>query len=313
MAIIQPSELKYDNKKFCVILYGSAGVGKTTLALSAPKPLLIDCDKGIARVKAMYRTPSIQSKTYEEILKDIQSPEIKDFETIVIDTGGSFVTYLQDWAMRSNPQNVQKNGGISQKGFGAVKSEFLRFSNYIMTTLNKHLIYIFHADEQKDKDGNPIQRLICEGSSKNIVWQPCDFGGYVQMIDNQRTIGFTPTQEHFGKCSYGIDGVYKIPSLDHGEPNDFLTKLFEVAHKTLEEESKAEEPDKKQYEAVMRTTKDYLDHVTTVKELNTVKDAVANMKHALTSKKECGAMLNNKAKELGCVLDKATKQYVQKA
>lgn len=313
MPFVQPSELKFDNKKFCVILYGPAGVGKTTLALSAPKPCLIDCDKGIARVKAMYRTPSIQSETYEEILKDIQSPEIKNFETIVIDTGGSFVTYLQDWAMRSSPQNVQKNGGISQKGFGAVKSEFLRFSKYIMTILNKHLIYIFHSDEQKDKDGNPIQRLICEGSSKNIVWQPCDFGGYVQMIDNQRTIGFTPTQEHFGKCSYGIDGVYKIPSLDNGEPNDFLTRLFEVAHKTLEEESKMEEPDKKQYDAVMRTTKDYLDHVTTVKELNTVKDAVANMKHALTSKKECGAMLNSKAKELGCVLDKATKQYVQKA
>ena len=50
----------------------------------------------------------------------IQMPETMTFT----DTGEAFVTYLQDWAMRTNPaQNRQKNGAPSLKGFGAVKEE----------------------------------------------------------------------------------------------------------------------------------------------------------------------------------------------
>ena len=32
------------------LIYGQAGMGKTTLALSAPKPLLLDFDNGVKRV-----------------------------------------------------------------------------------------------------------------------------------------------------------------------------------------------------------------------------------------------------------------------
>ena len=33
-----------------MMLYGQAGMGKTTVALSAPKPLLLDFDNGVKRV-----------------------------------------------------------------------------------------------------------------------------------------------------------------------------------------------------------------------------------------------------------------------
>ena len=64
--------------------------------------------------------------------------------------------------MRVNPaQNRQKNGALSLKGFGAVKQEFQRFTAHIRDVMQKNVIYVFHSDEQKDKDGNPIQRLLC--------------------------------------------------------------------------------------------------------------------------------------------------------
>ena len=123
--IQMPETMTFTDKNFSMILYGAPGLGKPTLALSAPKPILIDFDHGISRVKAYHRKATMVCKTYEEVLADIQSPEIADFETIVIDTGGAFVSYLQDWAMRTNPaQNRQKNGALSLKGFGAVKQEF---------------------------------------------------------------------------------------------------------------------------------------------------------------------------------------------
>lgn len=62
--IKQPEEMTFSDKTFSMILYGSPGVGKTTLALSAPDPIIIDFDRGISRVKAQHRKPTIVCDTY---------------------------------------------------------------------------------------------------------------------------------------------------------------------------------------------------------------------------------------------------------
>lgn len=308
--IKQPSELTFNDKKFSVILYGSPGVGKTTLALSAPEPILIDFDRGISRVKAYHRRPTIVCSTYEEALKDIESPEIADFETIIIDAGGSFVSFLQDWAMRTNPAvNRQKNGALSLKGFGAVKAEFLRFTNLLRDVVNKNVIYVFHSEEQRDKDGNPQQRLLCEGAARNLVWQPCDFGGFVQMIGDNRVISFSPTQEYFAKGCYGIEGQFVIPTVGPNDKNDFLTALFARAHKNINDEALSFAPVKAGYEKAMAKSKAIINAVKSVADANVAVKTVLNLDHALTSKKEASALLAAKATELGFVYDKGTKKY----
>jgi hypothetical protein len=309
--IKQPIDMSFSDKKFSMILYGSPGLGKTTLALSAPSPVLIDFDRGVSRVKAYHRKTTIMCSTYEEVLEDIRSPEIKDCQTIIIDTGGSFVTYLQDWAMRTNPaQNRQKNGALSLKGFGAVKQEFQRFTNMVRDTMNKNIIYIFHSDEQKDKDGNPMQRLQCEGAARNLVWQPCDLGAYMQMIGNRRVVNFTPTDEFFAKGCYGIDGQREVPTIGLTDKNDFLTRLFDEARANIDAENDAFIPIKEQYDAVMADAREIIAAINTAEEANAAAEILPNLEHALTSKKECGALLNERAKEIGLVWDKTSKKYI---
>lgn len=309
--IKQPIDMSFSDKKFSMILYGSPGLGKTTLALSAPAPVLIDFDRGVSRVKAYHRKTTIMCSTYEEVLEDIRSPEIKDCQTIIIDTGGSFVTYLQDWAMRTNPaQNRQKNGALSLKGFGAVKQEFQRFTNMVRDTMNKNIIYIFHSDEQKDKDGNPMQRLQCEGAARNLVWQPCDLGAYMQMIGNRRVVNFTPTDEFFAKGCYGIDGQREVPTIGLTDKNDFLTRLFDEARANIDAENDAFIPIKEQYDAVMADAREIIAAINTAEEANAAAEILPNLEHALTSKKECGALLNERAKEIGLVWDKTNKKYI---
>ena len=47
--IRKPAELEIP-QKIKALVYGQAGMGKTTLSLSAPKPLLLDFDNGTHRV-----------------------------------------------------------------------------------------------------------------------------------------------------------------------------------------------------------------------------------------------------------------------
>ncbi len=309
MAVVQPYEMNFSDKKFSMIISGSPGIGKTTLALSAPNPVLIDFDKGISRVNAQHRKTTIVSDTYEEILKDLNSPEVAAAETIIIDTGGSLISYLQDWAMRSNPStNKLKNGSISRIGYGVVATEFNHFTERLKVAMNKNVIYIFHTVEEKDRD-TVKQRLLCEGKARNTVWQPCDLGCYMQMAGEERILGFTPTEEYFAKGCYGISGTRKIPNLGANTPNDFLTRLFEEARKNIADESKVFEKDKEQYDAAMKEVSLIIETIKDAETANRAAEAMKGVKHALTSNRESRALFRAKLSELGLVYNKEAGTY----
>lgn len=315
MAVYMPNEMNFEGKNFSMIISGSPGTGKTTLALSAPDPVLVDFDEGVSRVKACHRKPTILGDTYEEIRHDIEtSPLVKQCKTIVIDTGGAFITYLQDWAIRDNPTaNKQKNSNaISQKGFGAVKQEFVRFTNYLRSTMKKNVVYIFHTVEEKDGDVVKY-RLMCEGSAKNIVWQPCDLGAYLQMIGDKRYLGFTPTEQYFAKGCYGIKGLIEVPELTDGTPNDMLTRLFQQARENIAQEAAEGAKETAAYSRAMEQAKAILETVEDAGSATAAATRLGELEHALSSKRESLSMLQAKVKELGLRWDKAGKQYVQNA
>lgn len=137
MAIIRPENMDFSKQTFSAIIYGSPGTGKTTLALSAPSPVLIDFDGGVSRVRAEHRKTTIFCKTYEEVKKDVESPEMAEFQTIVIDTGGSFITFLKDWAISKGTfmSNVTEKTRITG-GSGGVASLQISFAGSVLPLLS---------------------------------------------------------------------------------------------------------------------------------------------------------------------------------
>lgn len=313
MAVYQPSELKFTDKKFSMIIYAAPGTGKTTLACSAPKPFLIDLDKGIERVKAAHRVALSRIDKYEELTEDFGSNIFKDSETVIIDTGGALITYLQDYVMRKDSVNRQSKGGVSQKGWGAVKQEFSLLVNTLKTTYNKNVIFVFHSLEEKNKDGVPQQRLLCEGSAKNIVWQPCDFGCYLYMEKGERIAGFTPTDEYFAKGCYGIEGLKTIPQLNGNAKNDFLIRLFNEARQNIASESMFFEEEKKRYEDAVKEGQALIDEVKDLASYNILFPKFKEIQHCLTSEHEIKNILREKLKELNFVWNADKKVYEVKA
>ena len=97
--IKKPNEVVANTKKIRLLIAGFPGIGKTTLALSAPKPLHIDVDRGVDRVQAKNRCDFIQPETYEGLLEDLNG-DLSDYETLVFDTGGKLLDLMKPYVIR---------------------------------------------------------------------------------------------------------------------------------------------------------------------------------------------------------------------
>lgn len=305
--IKKPSEMINTENKFRVLIAGYPGIGKTTLGLSAPKPLLIDVDFGINRTMASVRKDYIQPETYEELLQDLVPNNLVDYETIVIDTGGKLLELMKNYVIKNDIKNAKKDGTLSLQGYGAVAREFTRFMNYIYFDLRKHCVIIFHAVEEKQDEETKL-RILVEGSTKNTVWQNVELGGFIEMVGNKKQIGFDNCEKYFAKSSFGIKGKKTIPELDGNIPNDFLTKLFEQANKNIQEESKVFEAERKEYQEVMDKYIPIIDEMT-AENVQEVSDLMQTIEHKLTSKKELIARFKEKLNSLNMKWNAETKQY----
>ena len=297
---------------YVILLYGQPGVGKSTLAMSAPGTVTLDFDGGLHRVNARHRKESIDtSHGYEGVLKDLEDPRVQNAQTIIIDTGGALVTYMKDWAYRTRPGCKTRTGAFNnQKGYGEVKNEITRLASYIRDTMHKNLVWVFHANEQMDNDGNSKWVLQCEGSTRNTVWNSVDFGGFMYTLGGKTVIGFSPCDEYTAKGCHGIEGVMEVPRLAKDSKNDFLTRLLEQAQKNIETEQAEANADNDRYEAVMEEIRSMIDAVDDSDSANMAAAEIPKMNHVKTSKTEAAAMLNRKAAQIGLKWSREAGGYV---
>lgn len=306
--IRNPNDIQEGTKKIRMLIAGYPGIGKSTLALSAPRPLHIDVDFGIDRIEPRYRKPYIQPKSYEEILTDLVPANLQDFDTLVFDTGGKLISLMSLWAVKKDPKYGQRDGSLSLKGYGFVGKEFVRLMDYCFYELEKNIVIVFHATEEKDGDNTRL-RIKVEGQTKNNVWEPMDLGGFVEMYGVDRTIGFSNCERYFAKGTRGISGIWKIPTLNHSSPNDFLAKLFDDYNAKTAAEVQQNAAHQAAYDAAMAEGRQIIESVIDAATANEAMPQIKNIKHALTSEKEIGVAFNTRIRECGLFWDKVLKEY----
>ena len=210
-------------------IYGQPSLGKSTLALSMPRPLLLDTDGGLHRVQAEYRTDSVPVTSYDDILAVLKE-DLSNYDTIVIDTLGKLVDFMCEKASNENPKLLQADGTFSQKGWGVVKNYFKQLVKDL-DRLDKNLIFVAHEKEEKQGDEKYIRPDVSGSSGKDII-KELDFLGYMEVVGKKRSITFMPSSKVYAKNSLGLDNYVEIPVLQKGDKNTFLTDY--VLNPTIE-------------------------------------------------------------------------------
>ena len=128
-----------------MMIYGQAGMGKTTVALSAPKPLLLDFDNGVKRVNLAHleNVDIVQVDNWKEIQQLLQQDQadLAIYQTIVVDTIGKMMDYIITYCCGTRQPQI--------KDWGRINQEFTWFTR-ALSSLNKHIVFVAHRDSRKE-------------------------------------------------------------------------------------------------------------------------------------------------------------------
>lgn len=305
--IKKPNELTVKTS-LSALIYGQPGMGKTTLALSAPHPLLLDFDGGVHRVNAAHRVDTVQISKWEDVNEVLSSPEAIEYATYVIDTAGKMLSFMDVYIMQNNPKLRKSDGTLSLQGYGVRKNMFIDFVKRI-TIMGKSVIFVAHEREEKVGDEKQIRPEI-GGSSAGDLIKELDLVGYIEAIGKKRTISFNPCEKFYGKNTCNLPERLEIPTIidANGSPigtNNFMSKIIDSysTYQAKQTELSSE------YEALMDVIKENIEMVTDVVSANEVAASIAKMQHIFDSKLRAGVMLNEKCKSLGLKFNKLSKQY----
>lgn len=329
--IKQPSEIQ-EKKNLVMLVYGSPGDGKTTLAISAPKPVLLDMDGGVGRTLAAHRCPVVQGlngkplpwaadpankvngEDEPSVLGALAEIRSLPFETIVVDTVGKLLDAMSDTIMRTNPAMRQRDGSLSLKGYGARKRMFKDFVSQCLA-MGKNVVFIAHAQESKVGDDIKVSPII-GGSSETDLMTEIDLAGYLTNIGGKRLLfwgndGSGLAKQFTAKNTCFLPNVMEIPVVADAygnilAPNNFLCTVIDHYN---ENQEKKEELNAR-YAELIEEGKKTIALAGNVKQLNKTLEALAEVEVIYDSKLVLGRALNERAKELGCKYDKEKKAYV---
>ena len=305
----KPSELEFVTT-IKMLIYGQPGTGKSSMALSAPSPVMFDFDGGIQRVNVAFQCPTLQVKKWEDAMSAIE--ELKsgedDCKTIIIDTAGKMLDFMSDYIMRNDLEMKMRNGSLSLKGYGAIKVMFQNFLREV-SMMGKHIVFVAH--EREDKDGETrIVRPEIGGSSAGDLMKELDLVGYVQVIGQDRTVYWTPQEKFYAKNSCNLPAWQKIPVIvdDKGnvtQKNDTLQRVFAYYEANIR---KIEET-RSRYNQLLESIEEAVAQVSDAASANEIAKTIADTETIWDSKVRAREMFRAKVQELKLKYNANTKEY----
>lgn len=267
--IKKPNEIEMGHN-LRVLIYGQPGIWKTRLALSSPKPLLIDCDGGIHRVDSIWWKDTVQVNNWSDV-DAVLNEDLSNYQTLVIDTAGKMIDYMTAFIIKQDPRLSGSVGALTLQGYGVRKGMFNSFLSRV-SMLNKHIVFVAHDREEKEGDYR-FMRPEIGGSSGNDLIKDIDLVGYMEAKGKKHTISFDPCERFYGKNSLNLQSVVEIKRIESSEDNTYLSDLFSeyIANR------KAVSLKRRDYEHQVEELKSIVDLVSDAKGANDFVTGVRNV------------------------------------
>lgn len=104
---------KHLNKPYRLLLYGESGIGKSTLANTAKRPIFVDIEEGLSQIDC-HRTPKIKTISQLGDVVTFLLTKKDDYDTIIIDTADALDVLITEEICRHNNKE-----SLSAFGYGA--------------------------------------------------------------------------------------------------------------------------------------------------------------------------------------------------
>lgn len=289
-----------------IMIYGQAGMGKTTVALSAPKPLLLDFDNGVKRVNMAHLdgVDIVQVSSWQDVQQVLQE-NLSDYQTIVVDTIGKMMDFIITYKCGTRQPQIKDWGGIN--------AEF-SWMTRTLSSLNKNVVFVAHRDTRKEGDDTVFIPALREKSYNSIVTE-LDLLGYLEMRNEngvqRRTITFDPTSRNDGKNTCNLPGIMFVPNIldKNGNPtakNDFITKQVILPYLGM---LRKKEEEAEKYRKVISEIREEIEaQITDAQSANDFVSQIDKFEHVGSSKEMAAKMIRDKAKSLNLRLN-AEKKY----
>lgn len=289
-----------------MMIYGQAGMGKSTLALSAPSPLLLDFDNGVKRINLAHLDgiDTVQVSSWQDV-QTVLRENLLIYQTIVVDTIGKMMDFIITYKCGNRQPTIKDWSGIN--------AEFTWLTR-TLSNLNKHVVFVAHRDTRKEGDDTVFIPSLREKNYNSIVTE-LDLLGYLEMKSDRglvkRTITFDPTNRNDGKNTCNLPSVMEVPTIidrngNSTAPNRFITDYIINPYLMM---LSAKEEERRKYEAVVSKIREEIELISDASTANDFASRINDFEHTGSSKTLARSLFAAKVKQLGLIYDGESKSY----
>lgn len=284
-----------------ILIYGQPGMGKTTLACSAEKPVLFDFDGGVSRIKAEHRVDTLQVSKWDEVAEALaEVRQSGEYRTIVIDTIGKMLDCIVDYIKRTQPNMVQRDGTLSLKGYGVRKNIWKQFLSDI-SQMGMSVYFVGHEKEEKHGDDVVKRADAGNATTANDLFKDLDLIGYLSANGKKRTLDFEGSSIIYAKAPTSMRKCYNVDSVVDAQGNtigmnDYFQRVVMGDYKAFQASN---DEVAKEYNRLVEEITDRATQIDSAEAANEYTAYVKETKHIYDSLIIARRLLNAKVQELG--------------
>lgn len=167
------------------LIIGAHGVGKTPSAVSWPKPIIADCERGLMSV-ASRKVPyaRITSTNDMDAFLDLVHrdsmlpPDKRQYQTVVVDTVDSY----QRTAIQHRLRMERRDRLSGWEDWGWLDGKMQTFIERVVN-LKANVVVNMHYKDERDRDGDDsvlVKKARLKGDIKDSIFQDFDLIGFME-------------------------------------------------------------------------------------------------------------------------------------